>query len=78
MALSGKTGHSPFQLSFLLMGFRPGSLVERSKLEGEEDGLIWAVIKFEVGSMFTSLVQNPLNREVLSVHSQQQSLSLYL
>lgn len=58
MALSGKTCHSHLQLSFLLVVFKPGSLVERSEFEGEEDGIIWGLIKFEVGFIFTAQVQS--------------------
>lgn len=64
MALSGKTCHSSSQLSFLLMG----SLVESSKHEEEEDGVIWAVMKLEVGSVFTTLGQSTLWTK--GVHSQ--------
>lgn len=56
MALSGKTCYSSSQLSFLLTG----SLVESSKHEEEEDGVIWAVMKLEVGAMFTTLGQSTL------------------
>lgn len=38
-----------FTTSFLLGVFRPGSLVELSEFEGEEDGTIWSVMKFKVG-----------------------------
>lgn len=56
MALSGKTCHSPSHLSSLLVGV----LVESSRFEGEEDGVIWVVMTFEVGFVFTPLRQSTL------------------
>lgn len=49
MALSGKTWCYHLLFHFFLGVFRPGSLVEISEFEGEEDGTIWSVIKFKVG-----------------------------